>query len=73
MSGDKKTVGFRSEFFRGRHRRGYMRGKQGVFSKFRTKNEMFGRESGMSGGKWAFFRLAIKRGISGMYRGVLIF
>ena len=62
MSGDKKTVGFRSEFFRGRHRRGYMRGKQGVFSKFRTKNEMFGRESGMSGGKWAFFRLAIKRG-----------
>ena len=60
MSGDKKTVGFRSEFLRG-----YMRGKQGVFSKFRTKNEMFGRESGMSGGKWAFFRLAIKRGYFG--------
>ncbi|RHR47918.1 MULTISPECIES: hypothetical protein [Lachnospiraceae] len=65
MSGDKKTVGFRSEFFRGRHRRGYMRGKQGVFSKFGTKNEMFWRESRMSGGKWAFFRLAIKRGYFG--------
>ena len=38
MSGDKKTVGFRSEFFRGRHRRGYMRGKQGVFSKFRDRH-----------------------------------
>ena len=54
MSGDKKTVGFRSEFFRGRHRRGYMRGKQGVFSKFGTKNEMFWRESRMSGGNGHF-------------------
>ena len=62
MSGDKKTVGFRSEFFRGRHRRVFMRGKQGVFSKFSTKNEWVGSESRMSGGKWAFFRFAIKRG-----------